>query len=194
VRVAPAAKLSGRWLTVKGAHREQLARSPRVAIPLGVFTCITGVSGSGKSRRWCSTPMYRALSAEAESQPANVRVRTKRSRASSISRQGHSRRSKAQSGARRARIPRPTPACSPHIRELFAQLPEARMRGYGPGRFSSTSRAADAKRAKATASFESRCTFCPTLRPLRGLRRQALQSRHARDSVQGQEHCRRCST
>src|SRR5258705_207020 len=53
-------KLSGRWLTVKGAHENNL-RDLTVAIPLGVFTCITGVSGSGKSTLVLDT-MYRALS------------------------------------------------------------------------------------------------------------------------------------
>ena len=64
------------------------------------------------------------------------------------------------------RTPRSNPAtytgAFTHIREWFANMPEAKARGYARAGFRSTSRAADAKPARAMASSRSRCTFCPT--------------------------------
>jgi excinuclease ABC subunit A len=125
-------QLSGRWLTIKGA-RENNLRDLNVQIPLGVVTCVTGVSGSGKSTLVLDT-LYRALS---------QKLNRSRERAGSFkSIEGIENLDKVihvdQSPI--GRTPRSNPATYTglftHIRELFAQLPEARMRGYGPGRFS----------------------------------------------------------
>jgi excinuclease ABC subunit A len=104
-----------------------------VAIPLGVVTCVTGVSGSGKSTLVLDT-LNRALAQKLGGSRERAGA-IKRIEASNISTRS-STSIRVRSAARRAPIPRPIPACSRHIRELFAQLPEARMRGYGPGRFS----------------------------------------------------------
>src|SRR5208283_4153412 len=125
-------QLSGRWLTVKGA-RENNLRDLTVAIPLGVFTCITGVSGSGKSTLVLDT-MYRALSQKLNHSRERAGAYKTLDGVEHLDKVIHVDQSPI------GRTPRSNPATYTglftHIRELFAQLPEARMRGYGPGRFS----------------------------------------------------------
>ena len=120
------------WLILQGATENNL-KNIEVAFPLGCFTCVTGVSGSGKStlvddilrralfRRFYNSKerpgAYRALRGVEQIDKAIVIDQ------SAI-----------------GRTPRSNPvtytgAFGP-IRELFAQLPAARVRGYGAGRFS----------------------------------------------------------
>ncbi len=121
-----------RWLTVRGA-RENNLRDITVAIPLGVVVCVTGVSGSGKSTLVLDT-LHRALS---------HRLGGSRERAGAFKTiEGVEHLDKVINVDQTplGRTPRSNPATYTglftHIRELFAQLPDARMRGYGPGRFS----------------------------------------------------------
>src|SRR6202795_459467 len=124
--------LSGRALTIKGAKENNL-RALTVNFPLGVFICITGVSGSGKSSLVLDT-LYRALA-----QKLN-RSRERAGAHKSIEGVEHLDKVIHVDQSPIGRTPRSNPATYTglftHIRELFAQLPEARMRGYGPGRFS----------------------------------------------------------
>src|SRR5213596_95340 len=120
------------WLILKGAAENNL-KNIEVAFPLGCFTCVTGVSGSGKStlvddilrralfRRFYNSKekpgAYRALRGVEQNDKAIVID---------------------QSAIGRTPLSNPvtyTGAFTP-IRELFAQLPTARVRGYGAGRFS----------------------------------------------------------
>jgi excinuclease ABC subunit A len=123
---------SGEWLTVFGA-RENNLRSVDIAFPLGRFVAITGVSGSGKSSL-VTQILYPALAA---------RIWGARERPGAHDRiEGIDRIDKVieidQSPI--GRTPRSNPATYTGLwaplRELLAAVPEARLRGYRPGRFS----------------------------------------------------------
>jgi excinuclease ABC subunit A len=125
-------KSGGRYLTLIGA-RENNLKDITVKIPLGLLTCVTGVSGSGKSTLVIDT-LYRALAQKiyhSKEKPGKVREI-----------QGLPEIDKVieidQSPI--GRTPRSNPATytglfTP-IRDLFAQLPESRARGYHAGRYS----------------------------------------------------------
>jgi excinuclease ABC subunit A len=122
----------GRWLTIKGARQNNL-RDLTAAFPLGVITCVTGVSGSGKSTLILDT-LYKALA---------HKLNGSRERPGAFDRiEGLEHLDKVINidQAPIGRTPRSNPATYTGVftpvRELFARLPEARMRGYGPGRFS----------------------------------------------------------
>ncbi|MGQ0636162.1 MAG: excinuclease ABC subunit UvrA [Planctomycetaceae bacterium] len=122
----------GGWLEVLGARHHNL-RDVDLRIPLGTLTCITGVSGSGKSSL------------------------VEETLAVAVARQLHGGRDLPGAHEELAGLEQinklivvdqqplgTTPASNPatytgvfdHIRELFARLPEAKVRGYRPGRFS----------------------------------------------------------
>jgi len=119
-------------LLLRGARANNL-QGIDIAIPLGVMTCVTGVSGSGKSTLVIDT-LYRALAQrlhQAKEKPGEVAAI-----------EGLEQLDKVididQSPI--GRTPRSNPATYTgvftDIRDLFAQLPEAKLRGYAPGRFS----------------------------------------------------------
>ncbi len=119
-------------LTITGATGNNL-KSARLDLPVGLFVCVTGVSGSGKSTLINDT-LYHAVarhlydSAEEPAPYAEIEGLEHFDKVISVD----------QSPI--GRTPRSNPATytglfTP-IRELFAQVKEARERGYGPGRFS----------------------------------------------------------
>jgi len=123
---------NGNAIVIEGA-RENNLKDVIAAIPLGTFTCVTGVSGSGKSSL-INGVLYPALS-----------QRLYRSK----ERVGPVREIKGIEYLDKVinidqspigRTPRSNPAtytgAFTHIRELFSMLPESRARGYKPGRFS----------------------------------------------------------
>ncbi|MFW6191223.1 MAG: excinuclease ABC subunit UvrA [Thiohalospira sp.] len=128
-RVAPD---PGRWLTVRGARGNNL-QGVDASVPVGLFTAITGVSGSGKSTLINNT-LYRhaALTInKAGDDPAPC---------DGLEGLDHFDKVVDIDQSPIGRTPRSNPATYTGIftpvRELFAGTPEARSRGYGPGRFS----------------------------------------------------------
>ena len=121
-----------RTLRVVGARANNL-RKLTVEIPLGLFVAVTGVSGSGKSTL-VTDLLYAALARHF------YRARVVPGAHDRIDGLEHIDKVIDIDQSPIGRTPRSNPATytglfTP-IRELFAQLPEARMRGYGPGRFS----------------------------------------------------------
>ncbi len=120
------------FLTLKRVSHNNI-KNIDVSIPLGVFTCVTGVSGSGKSTLIIDT-LYKALakrlygSKEIPGKHEGIVGAEKIDKVIDVD----------QSPI--GRTPRSNPATYTgvftRIRELFALLPESKMRGYKPGRFS----------------------------------------------------------
>ena len=123
---------SGKFLTIVGATENNL-KNVTVKVPLGVFTAVTGVSGSGKStlvNDILFLAAARTLHGALDRPGAHKKI------------EGLAHLDKVididQSPI--GRTPRSNPATYANvfngIRELMSQVPEARVRGYGPGRFS----------------------------------------------------------
>jgi len=127
-----AAAAKTEWLVLANASKNNL-KNLEVRIPLARLVCVTGVSGSGKSTlvRECLVPALKAqLNFKSKTRPQNAPI----SGFDSLKAVYEVDQSPI------GRTPRSVPATYvgffDDIRRLFAQLPEARLRGYGPGRFS----------------------------------------------------------
>jgi len=123
---------NGNWIELKGAKQHNL-KNIDVRIPLGVFVCITGVSGSGKSTLIQETLLPRLMYAihgthKVWGRHEEVKGLENIDKVIDID----------QSPI--GRTPRSNPATYTGVfdmvRDLFSQTPDARMRGYKPGRFS----------------------------------------------------------
>ena len=123
---------NGHFLTIRGATENNL-RNIDVSIPLGTFTCVTGVSGSGKSSL-VNEILYKRLAADLN------RAKTRPGRHAGIEGEEFLDKVIDIDQSPIGRTPRSNPATYTglfnDIRDLFASTQDAKARGYGPGRFS----------------------------------------------------------
>tara|TARA_B100000029_G_scaffold166943_3_gene163129 strand:+ start:97 stop:1992 length:1896 start_codon:yes stop_codon:yes gene_type:complete len=123
---------NGKSINIRGAKENNL-KNISVKIPLGMLVCVTGVSGSGKSTL-INEILYKSLAQQlfgARDKPGNNEAVSNISNIDKVLNIDQ---------APIGRTPRSNPATytgtfTP-IREMFSKVPEARMRGYKPGRFS----------------------------------------------------------
>ncbi len=123
---------SGKAIGIRGAKHNNL-KNVDVDIPLGTFTCVTGVSGSGKSSL-INEILVRALNLRQKIQdlpPGECRA---------ITGLEHIDKAIVIDQSPIGRTPRSNPATYTDafgaIRKLFSELPESKVRGFGPGRYS----------------------------------------------------------
>lgn len=123
---------NGEYLKVFGAAQNNL-KNIDVSIPLGTFTCVTGVSGSGKSSL-VNEIIYKHLAAKLN------RAKVRPGKFARMEGLENLDKVIAIDQSPIGRTPRSNPATYTgvfgDIRELFASTNEAKMKGYGPGRFS----------------------------------------------------------
>ncbi len=123
---------TGEFLTIVGA-RENNLKNITVRIPLGKLVLVTGVSGSGKSSLVVET-LYKALARHLN------KARTQPGKHDRIEGLEHLDKVINIDQSPLGRTPRSNPGTYTglfdHIRQRFAQLPESKIRGYKPGRFS----------------------------------------------------------
>jgi len=122
----------GGFVKIKGVRANNL-KNIDVQIPLGVMTCVTGVSGSGKStliidvlHRALARRLYRAAAPAGPHEGLEGAEQIERLIRIDQTPLGRSPRSNASTYT----------GLFSMIRQLFSRLPESRVRGYGPGRFS----------------------------------------------------------
>ena len=125
-------KGNGNFLRVIGASENNL-KNVDAAVPLGTFTCVTGVSGSGKSSL-VNEILFKRLGAEL------MRMKTRPGKCERIEGLEFLDKVVNIDQSPIGRTPRSNPATYTglfnDIRDLFASTQEAKSRGYGPGRFS----------------------------------------------------------
>ncbi|WP_128896813.1 excinuclease ABC subunit UvrA [Longirhabdus pacifica] len=121
-----------RWIEVKGATENNL-KNVSVKIPLGLFTCVTGVSGSGKSTL-VNEILYKSVARELN------RAKARPGKHKEILGLDHIDKVIDIDQSPIGRTPRSNPATYTgvfdDIRDVFATIPEAKVRGYKKGRFS----------------------------------------------------------
>mgnify|MGYP004526913173 FL=1 len=125
-------ELTGKYIEIIGAKENNL-KNVDVKFPIGVFTCVTGVSGSGKSSL-VNEILYKAVSKEIYASKAKPGKHKEIKGLENIDKVINIDQSPI------GRTPRSNPATYTgmfdHIRDLFAKTNEAKLRGYQKGRFS----------------------------------------------------------
>lgn len=147
----------GRQLKIIGA-RENNLKNLDVSIPLGKLVLVTGVSGSGKSTL-INQVMYQALAAKLQ------RKRVVPGRHKAIAGIEHLDKVVHVDQSPIGRNPRSNPATYTGVwdavRALFAQTPEAQLRGYGPGRFSFNVKGGRCESCKGDGTLKIEMNFLP---------------------------------
>ncbi len=166
-----ARKLADPWLVLAGAYKNNL-KAVNLRIPLGRFFVVTGVSGSGKSTlvKECLVPEVTAEIMKTGRRQGRAKKHSTEEGAADPSR-GHLSGAgpvKAVHEVDQApigRTPRSTPATYvgffDQIRELFAQTPEARVRGFSPSRFSFNSSQGRCARCEGAGVIKLEMNFLP---------------------------------
>ncbi|MDR2495308.1 MAG: excinuclease ABC subunit UvrA [Spirochaetaceae bacterium] len=148
---------NGGILRLGGVSRHNL-KDIDVTIPLGVFTCITGVSGSGKSTL-LSDVLYPALSNRIAGSPGAEGVYRSLEGADLLDKVIDINQSPI------GRTPRSNPATYVEafsgIRDLFASLPDAKARGYRPGRFSFNVKGGRCENCRGDGTIKIEMNFLP---------------------------------
>ncbi len=179
---------SGEQLVVRGA-REHNLHGIDVAFPLGCLVAVTGVSGSGKSTL-VNDILLSSLLAQVH------RARTTPGLHRTIDGVKFIDKVVAIDQSPIGRTPRSNAATYTglfdHVRKLFSQTSEAKVRGYLPGRFSFNVRGGRCEGVRRGRDDQDRDALpARRLRALRGVRRGALQPGDTRGDVQGQDDRRR---
>jgi excinuclease ABC subunit A len=150
-------KPNGKWLTVKGA-RENNLKKVTLKVPLGTFTCVTGVSGSGKSTL-VNEILHKRLAADLN------RARTRPGAHEAVEGMEHLEKVIDIDQSPIGRTPRSNPATYTgvfdNIRDLMAQTPDAKMRGYKQGRFSFNVRGGRCEACKGDGIIKIEMHFLP---------------------------------
>lgn len=147
----------GREVTVVGA-RENNLKDVTVTFPLGVLTAVTGVSGSGKSSL-VNSILYQVL-ANRLNRARGVPGRHKTVKGlENLDKVVHVDQSPI------GRTPRSNPATYTgvwdHVRKIFASVPESKVRGYGPGRFSFNVKGGRCEACKGDGTLKIEMNFLP---------------------------------
>jgi len=145
------------WLTLEHADRNNL-KHLQARFPLGRLVLVTGVSGSGKSTlvRECLLP---ALLETLKARKAQRKGSSTLSGAESI--QAVYEVDQSPIGRTPRSIPATYVGFFNDIRQLFAQIPEARLRGYGPGRFSFNSPQGRCPECEGAGTIKMEMNFLP---------------------------------
>jgi len=174
-----------RWLTVRGAQQHNL-QGIDVRIPVGLLVCVTGVSGSGKSTL-VEDVLYRGAAwrlGYAVGKPGAHK---------DMDGLDHIDKAVVIDQAPIGRTPRSNPATYTKvfdpIRQVFAATPEARMRGYAPGRFSFNVRGGRCEACQGQGKVKIEMHFLPDVyvpcEVCRGTRynRETLQVRYKNKNI-----------
>ncbi|WP_111835392.1 excinuclease ABC subunit UvrA [Actinomyces bovis] len=147
----------GREVTVVGA-RENNLQNVTVSFPLGLFTAVTGVSGSGKSSL-VNAILYQVLANRLNG------ARGVPGRHKTVKGLEHLDKVVHVDQSPIGRTPRSNPATYTgvwdHIRKIFAAVPESKVRGYGPGRFSFNVKGGRCESCKGDGTLKIEMNFLP---------------------------------
>lgn len=175
VSLPPRARKPKGFVTVVGAKKHNL-KGVTVNIPLGLLTCVTGVSGSGKSTLVLEV-LFHSLSQLLYHKKPKIDGCKELKGVDALDKIIDIDQSPI------GRTPRSNPATYTglftFIRDLFSNLPESRVRGYKPGRYSFNVKGGRcAKPVRATASSRSRCISCPmSMSPARSAKASGITAR-----------------